>query len=251
MSISEFFNRKARAFIAAGALALGLGGGYAGHEAAQKMSGPQASNYTLAQIMADDQQTDANQPERIFFPGQLRPGFTPPAATVQAEADAVAGFTARITDMQQQQAAGGNILFSAVDFVNDLRVSENLSERDYAGIVKDYNTRVGRDVTLYTGNWQSGIGWQQEANLGVHLSQVFGNFFGDDEDLTPQQLSREVGNAMQEGQSMTSLSLAGGAFGGFALGGLLFAPVWLRAGRRHPKVEGTKPSPKAGGPKPL
>lgn len=230
MSISEFFNRKSRAVIAAVTLALGAGGGYIGHETAQRTTQPQASEFTLAQL-------PDNTTEKQFISGKL---------PVNAKYDALQSvrvdeFTARIDAMAQLKgqmrlmddelyiASEAKLRDDAVSFVNDLRVSENLSERNYADLVKDYNARVGLDVSAVTGNYTKGIMYQQDAQLGV----MFGMIFGDD-DMTPAQISREVGNTMLEGQKMAdNAGLAGGA-AGLLLGGLLAVPLWRR--RNYPKV---------------
>lgn len=230
MSISEFFNRKSRAVIAAVTLALGAGGGYIGHETAQRTTQPQASEFTLAQL-------PDNTTEEQFVSGKL---------PVNAKYDALQSvrfdeFTARIAAMEQLKgqmrlmddelyiASEAKLRDDAVSFVNDLRVAENLSERNYADLVKDYNARVGLDVSAVTGNYTKGIMYQQDAQLGV----MFGMIFGDD-DMTPAQISREVGDTMLEGQKMAdNAGLAGGA-AGLLLGGLLAVPLWRR--RNFPKV---------------
>ena len=230
MSISEFFNRKSRAVIAAVTLALGAGGGYIGHETAQRTTQPQASEFTLAQL-------PDNTTEEQFVSGKL---------PVNAKYDALQSvrfdeFTARIAAMEQLKgqmrlrddelyiASEAKLRDDAVSFVNDLRVAENLSERNYADLLKDYNARVGLDVSAVTGNYTKGIMYQQDAQLGV----MFGMIFGDD-DMTPAQISREVGDTMLEGQKMAdNAGLAGGA-AGLLLGGLLAVPLWRR--RNFPKV---------------
>ncbi|MCC7036896.1 MAG: hypothetical protein IT560_06255 [Alphaproteobacteria bacterium] len=230
MSISEFFNRKSRAVIAAVTLALGAGGGYIGHETAQQTTQPQVSEFTL-------QQLPDNMTEKQFVSGKL-----PVNATYDALQPArVDEFTARIDAMAQLKSqmrfmasdlyieSEAKLRDDAVSFVNDLRVAENLSERNYADLVKDYNARVGLDVSAVTGNYTKGIMYQQDAQLGV----MFGMIFGDD-DMTPAQISREVGDAMLEGQKMAdNAGLAGGA-AGLLLGGLLTVPLWRR--RNYPKV---------------
>ncbi len=230
MSLSEFFNKKARAIIAAGAFALGGLGGYAGHEAAQQQTQPAISEFTLAQL-------PENITEQQFYAGKLPAGTVVTPESQRAQAEAVAGFTARISALQNLSDRDAQTE-AAVAFVNDLRVSENLSERDYTSLVKDYNARVGLDVTPLTGNWQKGIMYQQEANLAVHFGELMGNFFGgDDDESTPQQLSRDVGAVMTEGQQRFDVAGAAGAGGGALLGSLLLAPLWLRARRGYPKVQ--------------
>ncbi|MDI1228606.1 MAG: hypothetical protein PSY14_13075 [bacterium] len=231
MSISEFFNRKSRAVIAAVTLALGAGAGYVGHETAQSMTQPRVSEFTL-------QQLPDNTTEAQFISGKL---------PVNAKYDAlqparVDEFSARIDAMEAQKdamawmesydrpAATVRLTQDAISFVNDLRVAENLSERNYADLVKDYNARVGVDVTTWTGNYTQGINYQQDAQLGV----MFGMIFGDEDDKTDAQISREVGDTMLEGAKMNdNAGLAGGA-AGLLLGGLLTVPLWRR--RNFPKV---------------
>lgn len=230
MSISEFFNRKSRAVIAAVTLALGAGGAYIGHETAQQTTQPQVSEFTL-------QQLPDNTTEEQFVSGKL---------PVNAKYDALQSvrvdeFTARIDAMEQQKyemrfmtgdvyiAAEAKLVDDAVSFVNDLRVAENLSERNYADLVSDFTERVDIDVSSVTGNYTKGIMYQQDAQLGV----MFGMIFGDD-DKTPAETSREVGDAMLEGARMNdNAGLAGGA-AGLLLGGLLAVPLWRR--RNYPKV---------------
>ncbi len=230
MSISEFFNRKSRAVIAAVTLALGAGGGYLGHETAQHTTQPQVSEFTLAQL--PDNTTEAQ-----FVSGKL---------PVNAKYDAlqttrVDEFSARIDAMQaqkdamlqlpgqEQPAIAVRLTQDAVSFINDLRVAENLSERNYADLVKDYTARVGIDVTAWTGNYTQGIAYQQDAQLATLFGMIF-----DDDDKTPAQMSREVGDTMLEGQKMAdNAGLAGGA-AGLLLGGLLAVPLWRR--KNFPKV---------------
>lgn len=230
MSISEFFNRKSRAVIAAVTLALGAGGAYIGHETAQQTTQPQVSEFTL-------QQLPDNTTEEQFVSGKL-----PAGAKYDALQPArVDEFSARIDAMEAQKTAMASmaeddrsmatvrLLQDGISFVNDLRIAENLSERNYADLVKDYNARVGLDVSAWTGNYTQGINYQQDAQLGV----MFGMIFGDD-DKTDAEISREVGDTMLEGAKMNdNAGLAGGA-AGLLLGGLLAVPLWRR--RNFPKV---------------
>lgn len=231
MSISEFFNRKSRAVIAAVTLALGAGAGYVGHETAQSMTQPGLSEFTL-------QQLPDNTTEEQFISGRL-PVNAKYDALQPARVDEYAG---RIDAMEMQKTAMASmadddrviatvrLTQDAISFVNDLRLAENLSERNYADLVADYNARVGLDVSPWTGNYTKGINYQQDAQLGV----MFGMIFGDEDDKTPAETSREVGDAMLEGAKMNdNAGLAGGA-GGLLLGGLLAVPLWRR--RNFPKV---------------
>lgn len=230
MSISEFFNRKSRAVIAAVTLALGAGGGYIGHEAAQQATQPQVSEFTL-------QQLPENTTEEQFMSGKLPAG----AKYDALQSARVDEFTARIDALQAQKDAmrqlpgheqpvpAVRLLQDSISFVNDLRIAENLSERNYADLVKDYNARVGVDVSPWTGNYTQGIMYQQDAQLGVMFGMIFG-----DEDKTDAEISREVGDTMLEGAKMNdNAGLAGGG-AGLLLGGLLAVPLWRR--RNFPKV---------------
>lgn len=209
------------------------------------------------------EQWESQIAEQVFKYGRLPDGVVAPPETKLEQVIAVETFTARIDELQLRKAMMNMLELNAelnaalgdqtailksmeftrykadtmdlaISFVNDLRVSQNVSEQDYAAIVRDYNARVGLDVTANTGNWQKGIGFQQESNLAVHFGAVFGGMFGDDEDQTPQQLSREVGESMAEAQAQTDMIKLGAGAGAGALAGLLFLPLALR--RRHPKV---------------
>lgn len=248
MSISEFFNRKARIVVAATAFGLAGAGGYVGSEMAQKATQPTPSTYTLAQITSIDedaipQDVMDEMERREFFPAQLPAGLQPEAETITAQQRAVTSFTQRIDAMEFAKARVGDaasqgmVQEMAVNFINDLRLSVDVSERDYANLVRDYNARVGLDVSAVTGNYEQGLMYQQEASLAVHFAQAFGGFFDDDEDMTDQQMSREIGDAMQKGQSYyDNAGLAGGLAGG-AAGFMLMVPMWLRLRRAHPRLK--------------
>lgn len=252
MTIGEFFNKKSRRILASLALAFGVAGGYAGSQIAMDNTGAQPSTYTIAQLVEAGEKQEAAQQkfsadlDQMYFPQRLPSEITVSQDSIAAQARAVAGFESRIAQMQAAKQGGADVTAAAVSFVNDLRLSEDLSERDYAKIVRDYNKRVGVDVTAETGNWQQGIMYQQEANAAVHFIEAFsGGFFGsdDDEDSTPQEMSRDIGAAMVEGQKLydaaaperAAAGLKGGAAGGL-LGGLLLVPALIRARRNHPKV---------------
>ena len=236
MKIGQFFNRKARAAVASVAILFGAAGGYAGHQMAQEKTQPQLSNYTLTQAIEQQDKLTQNF-DREYFPAALPADATPSVASQMAEEDAVIGFVTRISAMQENKDMR-DITADAVSFVNDLRLSENISERDYAALVRDYNARVNVDVTPITGNWQDGIMYQQEANLGAKFSAAFGGWFGDDdEDVTPQQMSKDIGQGMSEGQNLYDNAGLKGAAGGALLGSMLFLPLYLRQRNRHPKVK--------------
>lgn len=248
MSISEFFNRKARIAVAATAFGLAGAGGYVGHEMAQNATQPTPSTYTFAQLTSIDEdavpQDVMDQIERQqYFPAELPAGLQPSAETIVAQQRAVTSFTQRIDAMEFAKARVGDassqsmVQEMAVNFVNDLRLSENLSERDYTNLLRDYDARVGIDVSAITGNYADGVMYQQEASLAVYFAQAFGGFFDDDEDMTDQQMSREIGDAMQKGQSYyDNAGMAGGLAGG-AVGFMLMVPMWMRLRRAHPKLK--------------
>lgn len=219
MSISDFFNRKARAIVAAVTIGLGGAGGYAGHEIAQHEFQPQPSNFVLSQV------NENTMTEKAFLSGQLPGG---PVRTAQ-EVKALEDFTTRIDAMAGQRAANDAVALqdSAVSFISDLRISKDISEMDYKALLTDYNNRVGLDVSAITGNYAKGIMYNQEANVVVEITQIFSRD-ADDEDT-----SREVGAAMLEGQRLYDNAGLEGAAGGAALGMMLMIPVWMRR-RRGP-----------------
>lgn len=242
MSISQFFNRKARAIIASAAFAFGAIGGYAGYQVAEH-TGAQPSNYTLNQTESISEDAQLPAIDQDYFPAKLPAGIVISQASVESEAQAIVGFTTRIGQMAQLKNSGGDVTAQAVSFVNDLRLSNDLSEQDYGKLVKLYNAQVGVDVTAQTGNWQGGVKYMQEARAAV---EIFGSglFGGDDEDKTPAQKSADIGGAMAEGQKITDLRDGGGVAGGAILGGLLLVPAWLGIRRKYPKVEeGAKKKP--------
>jgi hypothetical protein len=221
LSISEFFNKKARATVAAAAIALGGAGGYAGHEIAQHQFQPQPSNFVLSQV------NDSNMTESEFLKGQLRGG---PVVT-DKETAAMKDFNARIDQMASDRAWGnlGSARSEAVQFVNDLRTSQDISEQDYAKLLAQYNTRVGIDVSDVAGNYQKGIMYNQEAQAAVAISQIFGH-----DDMTPAETAKDVGDAMLEGQQMYDRAGLEGGLAGAALGMMLLLPGWIRS-RKGPK----------------
>jgi hypothetical protein len=247
MSFRKSFNDKARAagkkmrVIAASAvLAFGAAGGaYIGHEVAQSETQPQISQFTLAQASEFD---EGDMTRRDFYKGRL-PANAAPDLIQPHRIDA---FTARIDTMQQlaqrhaatektnpDEAAVLHAALSddAVAFVNDLRMTHNISEQNYSHLIKDYQARVGLDVSDRTGNYTKGIQYLQEAQL----STVFGAIFGDD--LTDEEMSRDVGDMMAEGaKEYAQAGLIGGAAGGLGTG-LLLLPALLFARRRDPHVK--------------
>lgn len=246
MSISEFFNHKARVAVAATAFGLAGLGGFAGHELTQNATQPQVSNYTLSQILAiDEDQLPQGMVEEIeskeFFPAVLPAGLNIPAEAIEAQERAVTGFQQRLVSMAFAKTYVGEadsqtlLKEQAVSFINDLRLSTDISERDYSTLLRDYNTRIGLDVSDVTGNYTEGVMYQQEAGLAVHFAQAFGGFF-DDDDMTDQQVSRDIGDTMQKGQSYyDNAGLAGGLAGG-AVGFMLMVPMWMRLRRSYPKL---------------
>ncbi|MBI1216044.1 MAG: hypothetical protein GC185_09535 [Alphaproteobacteria bacterium] len=251
MSFSKYFNKKARAVVAAGAIGAAGLGGFAGAHLAHEYTQPAQSNYTLTQIaaVAENQLPESmlqKIDEQQFFPAALPDGVTLPQETVQASADAYQGFMDRIAAIGN---AGADKTDLAVGFINDLRLSPDISEAQYTQLINTYKQSGGPDVSAVTDNYESGVMYQQEASAGVQLSHAFGSIF-DDDDATPQQISKEVGQAMQQGQDLyNAAGLEGGAAGGFA-GLLLMTPLLLAARkRRYPsaKPDGNK-TPKPGNP---
>ncbi|MEZ0225031.1 MAG: hypothetical protein ACAH83_10790 [Alphaproteobacteria bacterium] len=230
MSISEFFNKKARALTAAAALLFAGGGGYIGMQAGDNyfaMEGgvyrqPQASNFTLTHA-------PENMTDQQFIYGQIK-NWEPDAAQIAARQE----FTQRIDVMaaERQQNDGTSLTDHAVSFVNDLRTSDKISEQDYAAILKDYDKRVGLDVTSVTGNYRVGIAFNQEAQLG----NAIGRIFDFDDETTPAEVSKDVGNIMADLQKERDKnSLAGGALG-LGVGGLAGFAFWRRKRNDGPKV---------------
>lgn len=222
MSIRNFFNEKAKAagkkariLTASALLALGAaGGGYIGHEIAIDHSQPQISQFTLAQL-------SENTTEEQFIRGEV------PADAVADPQQAVRLSELRqaMTDILSHRTAEGQKT-AAVDFINDLRLSENLSEQDYKTLVNEFDNRVGIDVTDVTGNYRDGIMYWQDAQI----AQAFALFF-DDEDMTDAERAREIGDAMSLGQEYHDNAAMTGALGGGALGAILLLPFWMRRRR--------------------
>lgn len=233
MSISEFFNKKARAATAAAAVALAAGGGYVGMqvgdsymlESGTVYTAPQPSNFTLSHA-------PENMTDKQFIYGQVK-NWQPNEAQIAARQD----FTQRIDVMaaerhQMDAVSRSQLLDHAVSFVNDLRTSDKISEQDYAAILKDYDNRVGLDVTSLTGNYRLGIAFNQEAQLG----NAIGRIFDFDDETTPAEVSKDVGDIMADLQKQRDNNgLAGGA-AGLALGGLAGFALWRRKRNDGPKV---------------
>jgi hypothetical protein len=220
MSISEFFNKKARAVVAASAIAMGGIGGYTGMEIAQHDLQAQQSNFTLAQV------SDSNITEKQFIAGRLPGG---PVVTPQ-ETAAVAGFNARIDAMAAEQNLynwdQSKLQSDAVSFVNDLRMSTNITEQDYAKLITSYDKRVGLDVSAITGNYEKGIQYAQEAFVAESISHIFDN------DATDEESSKDIGAFMLQAQQMhDQLGLEGG-IAGTGVGLLLMSPLLFRRRKR-------------------
>ncbi|MEZ0260148.1 MAG: hypothetical protein ACAH80_04020 [Alphaproteobacteria bacterium] len=242
MSVSGFFGKKARALAAAFAIAVGAGGGaYVAHERTQ----PVESQFTQAGL-----QNVKGANEETLFNGRL-PLFTSmDAASKKAQAKTVADMTGAIDAMERMKAGldpetAGALQTAAVDFVNNLRLSENLTERDYTKLLKDYQTRVGIDVSAQAGNYAQNVRIAQECSYAVHFAAIW-DF--DDEEVSPADQAKEIGACMAESgdeaaqyakelddkDGMKS-ELAGGAAGA-ALGGLLILPAAIRR-RRTPPIQ--------------
>lgn len=248
MSIRKFFNekskaagKKARTLTASALLVLGAaGGGYIGHEIAIDQTQPQVSQFTLAQL-------SENTTEEQFIRGDI------PADAVADPQQAVrmAEFRQAMSEILSHRTADGQKA-AAVDFINDLRMAENLSEQNYKTLVDEFDRRIGIDVTDVTGNYRDGIMYWQDAQI----AQAFAFFF-DDEDMTDTERSREIGDAMSMGQEYHDTAATAGALGGGALGAIFLLPFWMRRRREEgniklplpPDMEGNNdnapPAPKA------
>lgn len=234
MSISEFFNKKARAATAAAALTLAAGGGFVGMQVGNTYimdSGtvyhtPHLSNFTMTH--APENLTD----KQLIY-GEIK-NWQPDAAQIAARAEFTQRIDVMAAERHQMDAVSRSALIDhAVSFVNDLRTSDKISEQDYAAILKDYDKRVNLDVTSLTGNYRLGIAFNQEAQVG----SAIGRIFSFDDESTPQQISREIGDSMQElQQRQDNNALAGGA-AGLALGGLAGLALWRRRRNDGPKVQ--------------
>ena len=243
MSMSGFFGKKARALAAAFAIAVGAGGGaYVAHERTQ----PTESQFTLASV---EHIPGAN--EETLFNGRMPLFSSMDAASKKAQAKTIADMTGAIDAMERMKASPdpetmGVLQTTAVDFVNQLRLSENLTERDYARLLKDYQTRVGIDVSQQAGNYTAGVRIAQECNFATHVAQIF-SF--DDDETTPAEQAKEIGTCMAEAgpeadkfakelddKDGIKSELAGGAAGGAAIGGLILLPAAFRR-RRTPPIQ--------------
>lgn len=228
MSIRKLFNDKSqkakksvRSFTAAALLTLGIaGGGYIGHEIAIDQTQPQMSEFTIAQLTE-------NTTEEEFMRGIL------PADAVAdpLQAERIAEFRQEMTDILSHRTAEGQKA-AAVEFINDLRMAENLSEKNYNDLVAEYDTRVGIDVSDITGNYHGGIMYWQDAQV----ASAFASFF-DDEDLTPAEQSKQIGEFMQIGQSMHDTAGMAGTLGGAAIGSIFMLPFWMRRRREDENIK--------------
>ncbi|MDE1151303.1 MAG: hypothetical protein PW788_02105 [Micavibrio sp.] len=228
MSISEFFNKKARAAAASLALVFGVAGGYAGHELAQAQFQPQLSDFTLSGV-------PDNATQQQFTKGHIPGAADAEAATTRftfaqrldtlEELASMADDTSDPIILQQLQ-------HDAVAFINDLRINTHLSEQDYARLVADYDDRVGLDVTPITGNYRNGAMYQQEGMIAAQFGAVFGG-----EELTATEQSKAVGEMMQLGQDSADKTGLEGGLAGAALGGLVALPLLRRTRRKGPQVK--------------
>lgn len=243
MSLSGFFGKKTRALAAAFAIAVGAGGGaYVAHERTQ----PVESQFTMASA-----EHIRGMDENTLFNGHMPLFSSMDAASKKAQAKTVADMTAAIGQMETMKYSVDIDTYDllqtrAVDFVNQLRLSENLTERDYAKLLKDYQTRVGVDVSAQAGNYTQGVRIAQECNLATHMAAMWGM---DDDETTPADRAKEIGTCMAESGAAADQyakeldaedglksELAGGAAGGAALGGLVLLPMALRR-RRTPPIQ--------------
>jgi hypothetical protein len=220
MSIRNFFNDKARnmgkktrILLASATLAFGAAGGaYIGQDVVTDQVLPQVSSFTLQQLPEDI--TEAQ-----FYRGEMPAG----AIADPMQQTTIEAFTTRIdrmaamTEMQSRHAA-------AVDFINDLRLSDHLSEKNYNQLLTDYNTRIGMDVSSITGNYNLGSMYWQEAQV----VDAFSFFFGDDDDISDAQRSKDIGKMMADAQEMHNDAETAGGLAGGLLGTMLILPFWMR-----------------------
>jgi hypothetical protein len=220
MSIRKFFNDKARnmgkktrILLASATLAFGAAGGaYIGQDVITDQVLPQVSSFTLQQLPEDI--TEAQ-----FYRGEMPAG----AIADPMQQTTIDAFTTRIdrmaamTEMQSRHAA-------AVDFINDLRLSDHLSEKNYNQLLTDYNTRIGMDVSSITGNYNLGSMYWQEAQV----VDAFSFFFGDDDDISDAQRSKDIGKMMADAQEMHNDAETAGGLAGGLLGTMLILPFWMR-----------------------
>lgn len=228
MSIRTFFNDKARAagkkarvLTASALLMLGTaGGGYIGHEIAIDQTQPQISAFTLAQLTE-------NTTEEQFMRGD-----TPADAVADPlRAERLTEFRQSMTDILSHRTTDGQKA-AAVDFINNLRIAENLSEQDYKTLVDEFDRRIGIDVTDVTGNYHDGIMYWQDAQIAQAFALLF-----DDDDMTDTERSREIGDVMSRGQEYHDTAGMAGALGGAALGSIFLLPFWMRRRREDENVK--------------
>lgn len=228
MSIRKFFNEKAkstrksvRTFTAAALLALGAAGsGYVGHEIAIDQTQPQMSEFTLAQLS-----------EKTTEEELMRGVLSADAVADPLQAERIAEFRQEMTNILSHRTAEGQQA-AAVDFINALRLSENLSEKDYNSLIAEYDARIGIDVSNITGNYHDGIMYWQDAQV----ASAFALFF-DDEDLTLAEQSKQIGEYMQVGQDVHDLAGMAGALGGAAIGSIFLLPFWMRRRREDASIK--------------
>ena len=248
MSFRKIFNEKSaaarkkmRVIAASAVLAFSAAGGaYIGHDIAEAQNDNQLSSFTIAQASA---LPDGQMTEKDFRKGQLPVEAKPDllqAARVDeftARIDSMQHLGARLSEAMQRNPDEAAVLDSlledqAVAFVNDLRMAQNLSEQNYKALIKDYQARVGLDVSGKTGNYTDGMQFLQEAQL----SSAFGAIFGDD--LSDEEMSHEIGEMMKYGaEEHAEAGTLGGAAGGLVTGLLLMPALLFTRRRQGPHVK--------------
>lgn len=196
---SDAFRRSARFVVTATAFVAAVGGGVLGMEWAHDARQPALSTKTFHQEVqgqadgAERQKALAEYQRRIEQLAALKKS----AAIGQSEADG---------------------------FLQDLRMARHLSEKDYADIIGQYESRVGVAPSGALGNIASGIGYNHECHMQTEMFSLMGMDF-----LDAAEKSEEIGQCMAENRNAYGAPEALGGAGGAALGaGLILIPALRR-----------------------